>query len=90
MSLAELIKPNKAEDDIRFKIAESQMLADEAEFEDIKLHVRNDVRRFHAFIELHKASYDSSQQNKTLLLVVAAFILITQSDKIIAFVQLFL
>jgi hypothetical protein len=52
--------------------------------------VRNDVRRFHAFIELHKAQYDSSQQNKTWLMFVAGFLIVTQFDKIIAFVEKFL
>lgn len=90
MSVAELFKPGKAEDDPRFKIAAAQMQADEDEFEDMHLHVRNDVRRFNAFIELHKAQYDSSQQNKTWLMAIAGFLTVTQADKIIAFVEKFL
>lgn len=90
VSVAELFKPLSSDKDIRFTIAESQMLADEAEFTDMKLHVRNDVRRFHAFIELHKAQYDSSQQNKTWLIMIGCFLVVSQFDKIIAFVKLFL
>lgn len=90
MSVIDLFKPKKADDDIRFKIAEAQMLADEAEFEDMHLHVRNDVRRFNAAIELHKASFDSSQENKTWLITIAGFLLVTQADKVLAFVESFL
>lgn len=90
VSVADLFKPLSSEKDIRFIIAESQMLADEAEFEDMRLHVRNDVRRFHSFIELHKAQYDSSQSNKTWLIMIACFLVVTQLDKVIAFAKLFL
>lgn len=89
VSVAELFTPTKAEDDPRFKLASAQMQADEDEFDDMHLHVRNDVRRFNAFIELHKAQYDSSQDNKRWLLAIAGFLFVTQSDKIIAFVEHF-
>lgn len=90
MSAADLFRPQKAETDIRFIIAESQMMADEAEFTDQRLHVRNDARRFHAFIELHKAQFDSSQQNKTWLIMIAGFLAATQSDKVLTFIKLFI
>lgn len=90
MSVAELFSPGKAENDPRFKIAAAQMEPDEDEQDNLHLHVRNDMRRFGAFIELHKAQYDSSQQNKTWLLIIAGFLVVTQSDKIVAFVEKFL
>lgn len=90
MSVSELFLPTNADNDPRFKLAISQMVADEDEVDNFGLHVRNDIRRFSATIELHKASFNASQQNKTWLVAIAGFLTITQFDKVIAFVEKFL
>lgn len=90
MSIVELFKPTKADDDPRFKLAISQMVADEDEVDNFGLHVRNDIRRFSATIELHKASFDSSQQNKTWLIMIAGFLAFTQFPQLAAFIEKFL
>lgn len=90
MSVADLIVPRKARDDERFIIARREIAPDEAEAIDPKLHVRNEERRFHRLIDLHEMQYDSIQQSRSLLILVAVFLVVTQSDKLVAFVKLFL
>ena len=87
MALSDLLIPRRAKDDDRFTTARRDIEPDESEAHDTALHVRNERRRFDRLIDLHEVQFDASQQNKSLLLLIGAYLGVTQLDKVVAFIK---